>query len=246
MEARIRLTESSLYCKLDCVEDKTAVQPEAAGRRASAYWFIDGLPEIFFGILYLTWGCIGLVWGFYLENPWMRWSMVVVVLAFLLLWWKAPAILDYFKARLTYPRTGYVRPPADMPDGRWHIITLGLASPPTDSNVTSFRLRTAYAFLLASILVPADPWAARWTVPALMALVAVAVYFWNRREAHPYSWQSVLVIALAGLLSAGLEVPPNSRRFIPMLIGGVWLLAHGIPALVRYLRYHPAPKGEAA
>ena len=228
------------------MEDNTAVQQADAGRRAAAYWFIDGWPEIFFGILYLVWGCIGLVWGFYMKNPWIRWSMVVVVLAFLLLWSKARGILDYFKARLTYRRTGYVRPPADMPDGRWEMITLGLASPPIDSNVTSFRLRTAYAFLLASLLVPADPWAARWTVPALMALVAVAVYVWNRGEAHPYSWQSTLAIALAGLLSAGLEVPPNSRHFIPMLIGGVWLLAHGVPTLVRYMRTYPAPKGEAA
>jgi hypothetical protein len=235
-----------LYRKLDCVEDKTAVQPEAAGRRAAAYWFIDGLPEILFGIVYVVWGCIGLVWGFYLKNPWIGWSMVVVALAFLPLWWKAPAILDYFKARLTYPRTGYVRPPADMSDGRWHMITLGLASPPIDSNVTSFRLRTAWAFLLASVLVPADPSAARWTVPALMALVAVAVYVWNRREAHPYSWQSALAIALAGLLSAGVEVPLDGRRHIPLLIGGLWLLAHGVPTLVRYLRTYPAPKGEAA
>ena len=172
--------------------------------------------------------------------------MLVVLLAFTLLWLKAPPLLDYFKARLTYPRTGYARPPADMPDGRWHMITLGLASPPIDSNVTSFRLRTAYAFLLASILVPADPWAARWTVPALMALVAVAVYAWNRREAHPYSWQSTLAIALAGLLCAGLEVPPKGRRFLPLLIGGVWLLANGIPALVQYRRTYPAPKGAAA
>ena len=233
-----------MYCKLDCVEDKTAVQMDTAGRRAAAYWFIDGLPEIFFGILYLVWGCIGLVWGFYLKNPWIGWSMVVVALAFLPLWWKAPAILDYFKARLTYPRTGYVRPPADMPDGR--IITLGLASPPIDSNVTSFRLRTAWAFLVASVLVPADPSAARWTVPALMALVAVAVYVWNRREPHPYSWQSALAIALAGLLSAGVDVPLDGRRYIPLLIGGLWLLAQGVPTLVRYLRTYPAPKGEAA
>jgi hypothetical protein len=228
------------------VEDTIAVQPEAAGRRAAAYWFIDGLPEIFFGILYLVWGCIGLVWGFYLENRWLRWSMAPEVLAFLLLWWKAPAILDYFKARLTYPRTGYVNPPADVPNGRWHMITLGLASPPTDSNVTSFQ-RTAYAFFVARVFVlPGDPWAARWIVPALMTIVAVEVYVWNRREAHAYSWQSALAIALAGLLSAGVEVPPGSRQFIPMLIGGVWLLAHGIPALVRYRRTYPAPKDAAA
>ena len=81
-------------------------------------------------------------------------------------------------------------------------------------------------------------------MPIVMAVVAVAVYWWNRREPHPYSWQSALAIALAGLLSAGLEVPPKSRQFIPLLIGGVWLLAHGVPTLVRYLRTYPAPKGD--
>src|ERR1019366_7973808 len=143
--------------------------------------FIDGLPEIFFGILYLLWGCIGLVWVFYVENRWLRWSMAPVVLAFLLLWWKAPTILDYFKARLTYPRTGYVNPPADIPDGRWHMITLGLASPPVDSNVTSFQLRTALIFVAAGEFVNPDaPFAVgRWSVPVLMALAAVAVYVWN-------------------------------------------------------------------
>src|ERR1035438_4297397 len=63
---------------------------------------------------------------------------------------------------------------------------------------------------------------------------------------HAYSWQSALAIALAGLLSAAVEVPPRSRQFIPLLIGGVWLLAHGVPTLVRYLRTDPAPKAAGA
>lgn len=230
-----------MYYKLDCVEDKIAAQPEAAGRRAAAYWFIDGLPEIFFGILYLVLGSAGLVWGFYLRNPRMRWWMVAAVLAFWLLFWKERKILDYFKARLTYPRTGYAMTPEERAP---QVLVTLFTPPPLNSNVTSFRQRTANIFFLAGVLVPAD--AARWAIPAFMAVVAVQVYFWNRREAHPYSWQSVLALPLAGLLSAAVEVPPRSRMFIPMLIGGVWLLAHGIPALVRYLRTYPVPKGEGA
>lgn len=244
MEAKFRLTSYSLRCKLDCMEDKIAIQQEAAGRRAAAYWFIDGLPEIFFGVLYVALGAIGLIWGFNLENPWMKGALLVVVLAFLLLFWKDRAILDYCKARVTYPRTGYVRPPTDpVPDRPWEVVTLGTV-PPIDWNVTSFRTRAVFVFFVAGAFVdfPLLDW--RWTVPILMAVVAVAVYAWNRREAHPYSWQSALSIALAGALSAGLELPPRSRRYIPLLIGGVWLLAHGVPTLVRYLRTYPAPKGD--
>lgn len=221
------------------MEDNTAVQREVAGRRAAAYWFIDGLPEIVFGVVYLAMGSVGLAWGFDRKNPWMMAAMVVVGLAFLVLFWKDRAVLDYFKARLTYPRTGYVRPPAEPVPGRNDEILLFRTAPAIDWNVSSFRIRTAFIFFVASRFVGQE----RWAMPIVMVAAAVWVYLWNRREPHPYSWQSALAIALAGLLCAGLEVPPKSRQFIPLLIGGVWLLAHGVPTLVRYLRTSPAPKG---
>ena len=232
------------------MEDNIAVQRGSAGRRAAAYWFIDGLPEIFFGVLYLALGGIGLIWGFNLENPWMKGVLLVVTLAFLLLFWKDRVILDYCKARLTYPRTGYVRPPAEPePALSDKLITLGTA-PPFDWNVTSFRMRTAFFFFLMSRLVNFTTEIlrvdGRWSVAMVMALVALGVYAGNLRDAHAYSWQSALAIALAGLLSAAVEVPPRSRQFIPLLIGGVWLLAHGVPTLVRYLRTDPAPKAAGA
>jgi Zn-dependent protease len=230
------------------VEDNTATQPEAAGRRAAAYWFIDGLPEIFFGVLYIVLGSAGLALGFHSTNPWLKGAMIAAALAFLLLFWKDRAILDYCKSRLTYPRTGYVSPPAEPIDRPWEVVTLS-APPPIDWNVTSFRTRTAFVFFVASRLVdiPIGRMAnRRWSVPVLMALVALGVYLWNRLEPHRYSWQSALAIALAGILTAGLDVPPEGRQFLPLLIGGVWLLAHGVPTLVRYLRTYPAPKSESA
>ena len=232
------------------MEDITAVQREAAGRRAAAYWFVDGLPEIVFGVVYFALGSIGLVWGYHLQNLWLKGAVLVAMLAFVVLLWKDRAILDYCKARLTYPRTGYVRPPAEpKPNREGDLVTLATA-PPTDWNVTSFRLRIGFVFWVAGAVVDSArevPFmAGRWGVPIVMAVVAAAVYAWSRREAHPYSWQSALAIALAGLLSAELQIPLRSRLFIPMLIGGVWLLGQGVPALVKYLRTYPSPKSESA
>ena len=79
-----------------------------------------------------------------------------------------------------------------------------------------------------------------------MVLVALWVYLWNRLEPHRYTWQSASAIALAGMLTAGVDVPPPSRQFLPLLIGGAWLLAQGVTTLIRYLRTYPAPKGESA
>ena len=120
-------------------------------------------------------------------------------------------------------------------------------APPIDWNVTSFRTRTACFFFLTSRLV-------NFTTEIFGYSRALerthrdggggAGGVCREPAGGAYSWQSALAIALAGLLSAGLEVPPKSRQFIPLLIGGVWLLAHGVPTLVRYLRTYPAPKGD--
>ena len=235
-----------MHCKLECVEDKIAVQPESAGRRAAAYWFIDGLPEILFGIAYLIMGATGMAWGFYPKRPWMLGALGVSPLVFLLLLWKDRAILDFCKARLTYPRTGYAKPPGDpkpAPSYPWGTRRFGWRA---DSNVTAFRVRTAFVFIFAWQVASFPFIGERWGMPVLMALAAVAVFASSLRDAHPYSWQSALAIALAGLLSAIVEMPRDARHFVPLLIGGVWLLAQGVPALVRYLRTYPVPKGEGA
>ena len=65
------------------------------------------------------------------------------------------------------------------------------------------------------------------------------VFLMNRREAHPYSKWAVVPIAVAGLLSASLELPVEIRRYIPLAIGGGWLSVQGGWTLIRYLHAHP-------
>ena len=43
------------------MNNNTVEQMESPGRRAAAYWFVDGLPEIAFGFALLTFGLFG-VW----------------------------------------------------------------------------------------------------------------------------------------------------------------------------------------
>jgi len=186
-----------------------------------------------------------MAWGFHPKKSWILGAWVAGPLILLLLWWKDRAILDFFKTRLTYPRTGYAKPPADLkpaPTYSWGTRLFGWRA---DSNVSAFR-GTAFVFFVASQVASFPFMGERWGITVLMALAAVAVFASSRRDAHPYSWQSALAIALAGLLSAMVEMPHSARRFIPLLIGGVWFLAHGVPTLVRYLRTYPAPKGEGA
>lgn len=166
-------------------------------------------------------------------------GMIVAQLLFVVIFIMHRRILDSLKARITYPRTGYVRPPVDFPskhNGPDKILTLGTA---VDENASSFRSHTVYLFIIACIFLQFLE--ARWSLPLVMTAIAAAVYFWNRDDVRPYSWHAVLPIALAGFIAAGLDLEPMARMFLPLLIGGAWLLGIGTWTLVRYLRTHPKP-----
>lgn len=111
------------------------------------------------------------------------------------------------------------------------------ARPGGDQCAYRFGYVTVWLFWVALTFV--HFWDSRWMVPLLMTIVAVLVYAANRRVARPYAWWGVLPIAVAGLACAWVDVPVKSREFLPILIGGAWLLSRGTWTLARYLRAHP-------
>jgi len=219
------------------MKDSIAEQGDSPGRRAAAYWFSDGLPECIFGAAYLVWGVLGIVWRLDLLVHWGRLPMLAGLLGFSLVLGFDRKILEWLKVRLTYPRTGYVRPPA-YPEPPGAVQTL-MDAPPSDENVTSFHRFTVVVFFQAMILATMSR--EFWTVPVCMTIVAVLVYILNRREARQYPWWSVLPIALAGWLSLLVSLPLKIRPLLPILIGGAWLLSRGTWTLVHYLRAHTRP-----
>jgi hypothetical protein len=227
------------------MKDLTA--PQSPGKRAAAYWFVDGLPELGFGIIYLIWSSLGILSGTQPNNHRMKWAVVAAAVAFLIFFCWDRKILDFVKARFTYPRTGYARPPKDAQAPQADaFVTLEAARPP-DENVTYFRMRTAFLFFVAMQVVNMastayDRGAARWAVPVVMTATAALEYYWSRDDARPYSLRSVSAIAAAGWLTLARPLPARSTEFYPLLIGGLWLSAHGLWTLIRYLRDHPEPQ----
>lgn len=218
----------------------TAVPIDSPGRRAAAYWFADGLPEIAFGFALFILGALGIAWGVpHWRNGWMGMGFVLAELLLLVMLVMHRRILDALKARITYPRTGYVRPPADFPDKNHSldkILTLGTA---VDENVSTFRSHTVFVFVVGFNLVQFLE--VRWSLPLVMTGIAASIYFWNRDEVRPYSWRAVLPIALAGFIAATLDLKSEARWFVPLVIGGAWLLGMGTWTLIHYLRAHPKP-----
>jgi hypothetical protein len=121
------------------MKDVSTTPIPSPGRRAASYWFADGLPDIVFRMTLLVFGAAGLWWRVHLSKPTAQFDFFFISAGSLLLLWKGREILDSLKARVTYPRTGYVQPPEDLSEGipPSAPITMSLRpAPPPDENVT--------------------------------------------------------------------------------------------------------------
>jgi hypothetical protein len=216
------------------------VKHQSPGRRAAAYWFADGLPDIVLGLTFLIFGAGGFWWRIYAPHPWVYdvWLVGAGVMLFV---WKERAILDFLKSRVTYPRTGYVRPP-ERSEASVNLIGLSLNSAPADDNVTSFDRRTVMAiFWVFYCLVGPIP-STRWFAPLMMLALAVLLYALNRNSERPFQWWSVLILALTGVVFLLVDVPLLLRGLVSVLLAGGWLVARGGWTLFHYLRANPSPR----
>ena len=205
--------------------------------RAAAYWFIDGLPEIVAGLVITLSGGIGLVlWAAGLRPLFAFLGLAVL--------WKDRNIVDFLKARLTYPRTGYVRPPINSDDVTAQTLTSLM--PPRESasgkNVTHFRNNTLVPLILGAVYTTFSETAWFWQVGVWAAVGAM--YLLNRRLERPYRWWELFTLALAGSALIAMNVPLASRPFPGLVVAGAWLLALGGGKLAWYLRTHPRPSQE--
>jgi hypothetical protein len=214
------------------------------GRRATAYWFADALPEILSGLALVITAAMAFLWRMYAPRPWREFELIIVAAGFSLYLLMERRVLDFLKSHLTYPRTGYVQPPEES---QLRVQTLSLLSlrpdPPPKENVTFFQWRTVGPVWLLFFLFMANgnP-LGRWVVPVVMPALAVTLYAVNRRSEHPYRWWSALILALAGLVFLWVDVPAPLQRPLPLLLAGGWLLAQGARTLVHYLRANPYPR----
>ena len=205
--------------------------------RAAAYWFIDGLPEVVSGLVIALSGGVGLVlWAAGL-NPLFAFLGLAVL-------WKDRSIVDFLKARLTYPRTGYVRPPINSDDVTAQTFTSLM--PPrrsaSDKNVTHFRNNTLVPLILGAVYTTFSETAWFWLLGVWVAVGAM--YLLNRRLERPYRWWELFALALAGSALIAVNVPLASRPFPGLVVAGAWLLVLGGGKLAWYLRTHSRPSQE--
>jgi hypothetical protein len=224
-----------------------SIMPNTPGRRAAAYWFADGFPEILLGVTLLLCALMGILWSLYGPLAHVRElaAFLLVTAGFLLYYFKERPVLEYLKSRITYPRTGYVQPPEEMEPGRRGTLTTLhlIPEPQPNENVTFFRwkLVTMLWWFFYVFLMPGNRHG-HWILPFMMPMLALLIFVVSRRLEHRYSWWSTLVLAFLGVPFLWLRIAPPLQPLVALLLAGTWILAQGLWALAGYLRDHPSPR----
>ncbi|MBE9473833.1 MAG: hypothetical protein IMY85_03015 [Chloroflexi bacterium] len=198
-------------------------------RRVRQYWFADGLAELSVGGAFIVLGLY-----FYLQSTLPSGSLVLLTIqaGFVVLLFGVIFLSRYlvskFKARLTFPRTGYVS--YNRASKKQRIVSAGTAILIVALNLALF-LNT--------------PLSLNW-IPAITGLIVGIVWLISaiRVGLIRFYLQSILSLLLGvGLSLARLETYQSLAVYYAAM--GIVLLISGGVTLAKYLRQYPTSENDS-
>ena len=218
-----------------------------AEQRARRYWYADGLHTLVVGLGLAIFG-FGLLPRQPHETPLSVVASFAALGLYMTVRLKHSEIIDWLKARVTYPRTGYVCPPITFQDTTLPL-TLGLSGQGSNATLSEEgqriqeerRRRRMFTLALvvlgeAGVLFVDNRWAfTAWGI-------AITAALWIVRKDYRLSPIVLLGCPLLGLYTT-LFVASRGDRSAYSLVGlGVLFALDGAFALTRYIMHNPAPK----
>jgi hypothetical protein len=229
----------------------TVSQPPilAAEERAWNYWFVDGLTNLVVGVSALLMAfCL-----FYPPHwparplPVALWATALV--SYAVIGFRHRQIVEWLKAKTTYPRSGYVQSPyPDDPAEAANLVTFWLRGTGPATEVQTLRIQRRTTALLATALVVMacfgflvihTRWI--WSVVGIVFSAAMVI----ARKDQRLSWILPVGFPLLGLyLTTFVPRPQAPALFMAGM--GILFLLDGALKLIRYVLQNPAPKVPAA
>ena len=243
---------------------------EKISRNASDYWEEDGIPALMAGAAYIVIVGSGLGAWALMVHSWPAWSWLTGSLALLWMpgafiflvwfWQHREEASEWMKARITYPRTGYVAPPSYWSEERardplfgrildeferhpsWVTISrrvailwvgLGMLS----NFLSTFHLFPRLEHALSAIV--------RWTIFAfVVACLPSAIKQYARKlKKNKLYWMEILAIPifLLILLPHMMKHPSGLRVVLLCFAPGIYMVLRGALFLARYLYLYRIP-----
>ena len=200
-----------------------AVDLKAIEHRSTKYWDIDGLPELIMGLMWMVWGGAmvlgrtlprGAVWNVY-------WAFMPALLA--LSGVAANWAIKRLKARLTFPRAGYVS---------WKEPT------------RAARLATAGVALIAAAVIAGLAVKSRIdgidrvAVPGLGVLLSLGFLVVGIRQHAPHMLALAGVAVMLGLAFGAMRAGWDAMNWLLIALGAASVLV-GAVRLRAFLRHYP-------
>ena len=192
-------------------------------RRTQRYWYTDGLAEITVGLIFVV------LSGYFLIQAWTRDVSLNPVLANLgllailvLVLWLFRSALQAIKARLTYPRTGYVASPRMWNGSIWQRYGL-----------TAWLIVVCLSLFVLTFHSPTPPsWLPLMTGTAAGLTVIFLSYRFRLLRFAILACALVLVGALVAYINPG---DPFAASLSSVADGVCFIISGGV-TLFRYLR----------
>jgi hypothetical protein len=194
-------------------------------QKTHRYWYVDGLAEIFIGLLLAVTGALVLAMEQLPPGSWQRLTLVAGMLGIVFAGtWLGRKMVKAVKARLTYPRTGYVnyRKPSQQQRLRNFLIAIPIAA-----------LWTAVILIFGKGLIA---WA-----PLFDGLVLGAILWVAGSGLRRFYLLAGLSLAVGGIL-AYLQIGGNVGQMVFDSIMGLSLAISGTITLIHYLHQTYAPE----
>ena len=216
-----------------------------AERRSWAYWYADGLPHLVSGVGILLVAVLGLAPGDWQRVPWILPIFVIVLIGYAALLLRMRSVLDWLKARLVWPRTGYAAAPFfTEPDATREPVVLTLLASDADRQRTvrarQFRWLMTLVYLGLGTLVALTLLyvQTRWACAAAGVILSGGVRLLGKYD-ESFSWAILIGMPLVGLWMVNLRVEPRQRLGWFFLGAGLLLTLEGAVTLARFLRRNP-------
>lgn len=197
-------------------------------QRAIQYWYVDGTFEFFFGLLCMAIGAYmyveNLLQGTWFATP-VNVLLVVVVIggSFLMRW-----LVQKWKERITFPRTGYVT--YSRKENRGQTILMGV-------------IVLGVLGLTVLFLSYVDLQFSAWPLVTGILFSIVMIFVGWRTSLHRFYLHALLsVLTAVGLAFSPWDNHVGLAAFY--LVIGLILITSGMLLLRKYLRQNPALREE--
>jgi hypothetical protein len=197
-------------------------------QKTRRYWYVDGLAEIFIGLLLVVVGLLVLAPEQFPGGSWLRLiavaGLVVIVAGGA---WLGGRVVRAVKARITYPRTGYVN----------------YRKPSRQRRLRNFLIMIPIAACWVVLILIFGQGLIAW-VPLIDGLVLGAILWVAGMGLLRFYLLAGLSLAVGGIL-AYFQIGGNVGQMVFDLIMGLSLAVSGTITLIHYLRQTSVPEDGA-